>query len=507
MNNALVVGAGFGGIAAALRMRAKGYNVTLVDKQKQLGGRARTFEKDGYMFDAGPTVVTAPFLFDELFSLFDKRREDYIEFVPVEPWYRFEYPDGDHFNYGGTVADTLAEIERIAPEDKAGYLELLKASKAIFDVGFTELADKPFHNFTDMVAQIPQLVKLKSHKTVWQLICSHLKSDKIRQAFSIQPLLVGGNPFDTTCIYNLIHFLEREWGIHFAMGGTGAIVKGLEQLMREEGINIELGYDVTEFEYNDKKVKAAVCASGKRFPCDMLVSNMDPSYLYSKVIPDYKQSISAKLKTKFSKHSMGLFVLYFGTDNTYEDVAHHTIWLGQRYRELLHDIFEKKILADDFSLYVHRPTATDKSFAPKGCDSFYVLAPVPNLQGGQNWDELGEAYAQKIIDALDSSMLPGLKEHLTVQFHMAPNDFASDYNSLHGAGFSIAPSLTQSAWFRYHNKAEGLDNVILTGAGTHPGAGMPGVLCSAKVIEHLVEPVHSEAVATELPMDYSHGIQ
>jgi phytoene desaturase len=505
MSHALVVGAGLGGIAAALRMRAKVYAVTLVDKQYKLVGRARTFEQDGYLFDAGPTVVTAPFLFDELFELFGKKREDYIQFVPVEPWYRFEYPDGDYFNYGGTVEDTLAEIERIAPEDKNGYLNLLKASQAIFDVGFTELADKPFHEFTAMLAQVPHLVRLKSHKSVWQLICSHLKSDKLRQAFSIQPLLVGGNPFDTTCIYNLIHFLEREWGIHFAMGGTGAIVKGLETLMLEEGIKIELNQDITDFEYRDKKVTAAYARKGKRIPCDMLVSNMDPSYLYSKVIPKYKQSLSARIKTKTAKHSMGLFVLYFGTDKTYSNVAHHTIWLGKRYRELLNDIFDKKILADDFSLYVHRPTATDKSFAPDGCESFYVLAPVPNLQGGQDWDEIGEAYADKILEALDKSMLPGVKAHTTVKFHMTPKEFASDYHSVHGAGFSIAPSLTQSAWFRYHNKAEGLDNVILTGAGTHPGAGMPGVLCSAKVIEHLVTPVTARDLANERDLDIVHG--
>ena len=507
MKQAVVVGAGFGGIAAALRMRAKGYAVTLLDKQGQLGGRARTFEKEGYLFDAGPTVVTAPFLFDELFTLFDKYREDYIKFVPVEPWYRFEYPDGDHFNYGGTVEDTLAEIERIAPEDKDGYLRLLSASKDIFDVGFTELADKPFHEFSSMLSQIPNLMRLKSYKSVWQLICDHLKNDKIRQAFSIQPLLVGGNPFDTTCIYNLIHFLEREWGIHFALGGTGAIVKGLEVLMREQGIRIELNQDVTEFVYQNKQVTAVKCANGSEFSCDMLVSNMDPSYLYKKIIPKNKQALSAKIKTATAKHSMGLFVLYFGTDNTYPDVAHHTIWLGKRYRELLNDIFDKKVLADDFSLYVHRPTATDASFAPKGCDSFYVLAPVPNLQGGQDWDEIGDQYAQRILDALDKTMLPGVKEHVTVQFHKAPNDFETDYHAMHGSGFSIAPSLTQSAWFRYHNKAEGLNNVILTGAGTHPGAGMPGVLCSAKVIEHLVEPITEKAPSTTSELNLSHGIR
>lgn len=486
MSSALVIGGGFGGIASALRLRAKGYDVTLVDRQSQLGGRARTFKRNGFIFDAGPTVITAPFLFEELFTLFNKNINDYIDIVPVEPWYRFVYNDGDTFDYGGTLDDTLKEIERISPQDVPGYLALLKESEAIFDVGFNQLADKPFHNLSQMLKQIPNLVKLRCHRNVWQLVCEHLTSDKLRQAFSIQPMLVGGNPFDTTCIYNLIHFLERKWAIHFAMGGTGALVNALSVLMREVGIKTELDTTIKSIETKDKKVERVIYDDGKARSYDIVVSNIDPKFLYKNLISGSDQNISAKIKTKHSKLSMGLYVLYFGTTKKYTDIAHHTIWLGKRYKTLLDDIFNKHILADDFSLYLHRPTATDPSMAPAGCDSFYVLSPVPNLLGDVNWDETRRDYADKIIDALERTLMPGLKSCIVEQFDMTPKEFETDYLSVDGAGFSIAPTLTQSAWFRYHNKAEGIENLYLCGAGTHPGAGLPGVLSSAKVLEHLI---------------------
>ena len=496
MNNALVIGGGFGGIAAALRLRAKGYRVTLIDKGDQLGGRAQVFKRNGFVFDAGPTVITAPFLFDELFALFNKKTADYINIVPVEPWYRFYYDDGSIFNYGGTLQDTLDEIEKISPQDKAGYRKLLKTSEAIFDVGFTQLAEKPFHRLTTMLKQIPHLLRLKSYKTVWQLIAGHLKHEKLRQAFSIQPLLVGGNPFATTSIYNLIHFLERKWGIHFAMGGTGAVVKGLEKLMREQDIDIRLNQTVERIITKNQKIVGVELESGETLGCDLAVSNVDPTHLYGKMLSKQQQRISARLKTKHAKFSMGLFVLYFGTNRTFDDVAHHTIWLGQRYEELLNEIFNKQVLADDFSLYVHRPTATDPSMAPDGCDSFYVLSPVPNLQANINWQSKGAEYAEKIIQALDKTMMPGLKNSIVEQFHMTPAEFESEYCSTHGAGFSIAPTLSQSAWFRYHNKAEGPENLYLVGAGSHPGAGLPGVLSSAKVLEHLI-PKYEEQVGVK----------
>ena len=337
-----------------------------------------------------------------------------------------------------------------------------------------------------MFKQVPSLIKLKSYLSVWQFVCNHLEHDKLRQAFSIQPLLVGGNPFDTTCIYNLIHFLELKWGIHFAKGGMGAVVRALERLMREQGIHIQLDTTIEKINTSNRLAHSVVTTDNQTYDCDLVVSNTDPKYLYQNMVAKDEISFSAKIKTKFAKPSMGLYVLYFGTNRTYDDIAHHTIWLGKRYQGLLSDIFDKQILADDFSLYLHRPTATDPSMAPEGCDSFYVLSPVPNLQGGQNWDELRDTYATKILNALEQTILPNLKSHLVVQFDMTPEEFATDYLSIDGSGFSIAPSLSQSAWFRFHNRAEGLDNLYLTGAGTHPGAGVPGVLSSAKVLEHLI---------------------
>ena len=484
----LVIGAGFGGIAAALRARALGHDVTLVDKMPQLGGRAQVFEKNGFKHDAGPTVLTAPFLFDEIFQLFGKKREHYIEFKSLDLWYRFLFHDGQTFDYAGSVENTLDQIEKFSPEDKQGYLSLLEESKQIYKVGFQELASTPFHQFWDMLKLAPKMIRLKSYRSVWQLVKSHLKSDQLAQAFSIQPLLVGGNPFDTTSIYNLIHFLEREHGIHFAMGGTGALVKALEKLMLEEGIKIHLRQSVEKLCVNNLgQITGAQCLDGRYFQADHIISNADPAFVYEKLLPQSKVKLSARLKTRYCEKSMGLFVLFFGTKKVYDNVAHHTISLGPRYQELLDDIFHKKILAEDFSLYLHRPTATDKSFAPEGCDSFYALVPVPNLSGGQNWKEIADRFQEKILENLEQTLLPDLRENLDHVFCKTPQDFSQDYLSPQGAGFSIAPLFHQSAWFRFHNQAEGPENLYFVGAGTHPGAGLPGVLSSAKVIENILK--------------------
>ena len=486
--HALVIGAGFGGIASALRLRAKGYRVTLIDRAPMLGGRAQVFERDGFRHDAGPTVITAPFLFDELFQLFGKSRETYVRFVPLSPWYRFRFQDGSHFDYGGTIEDTLAEIRKISPEDCDGYLRLVEHSKKLFDAGFTRLADQPFHSLPKMLGEAGTLVRLRADRSVWQLVCRYLKHPKLREAFSIQPLLVGGNPFDTTSIYGLIHFLERHWGVHFAVGGTGAIVAALGKLMAEEGVAVRLNITAKTILMDGRRAMGALLDTGETINADIVVSNADPMHMYRGMVPEPAMSAPLKLKRN-SRLSMGLYVLYFGTRRQYPGVAHHTIWLGPRYRDLLHDIFKKRILADDFSLYVHRPTATDPSFAPPGCDSFYVLAPVPNTLGGQDWAVEGPKLTARIIEALDKTMLPDLKQSITAEFIMTPADFETRYLSYAGAGFSVAPYFTQSAWFRFHNKAEGIENLYLVGAGTHPGAGMPGVICSAKVVDRLVPAV------------------
>jgi phytoene desaturase len=484
--HAVVVGAGFGGMAAALRLRAKGYRVTLIDRCGQLGGRAQVFEREGFRHDAGPTVITAPFLFDELFALFGERFADHVELVPLKPWYRFRFADGDQFDYGGTLDETLAEIERISAGDRNGYLRLLEHSKRIFDIGFTRLSSQPFDALRTMLRVVPSLIRLRCDRTVWGLVKTFLKNDKLRQAFSIQPLLVGGNPFDTTSIYGLIHYLERAYGVFFAMGGTGAITRALGALMQRRGIAVQLGRTVRRIRVDGGIATAVELEDGGIVAADLVVSNADAAHLYTAMIPKARQAWSARLKLSAASYSMGLFVLYFGTRKPYPDVAHHTIWLGERYRELLADIFDRKVLSEDFSLYLHRPTATDPSFAPPGCESFYVLCPVPNLQADIDWAAEGPRLRDRIVAALGRTILPGLDETITAEFSMTPRDFAHDYLSVNGAGFSVAPLFRQSAWFRFHNRAEGIRNLYLVGAGTHPGAGLPGVLSSAKIVGDLI---------------------
>ena len=486
MPEAIVIGAGFGGMAAGLRLRAKGYDVTIVDRCDSLGGRAQVYERSGFKHDAGPTVITAPFLFDELFDLFGKRRENYVDFVPLDPWYRFHFSDGRTFDYGSSLEKTLSEIERFNPEDVKGYQRLLEHARRIFDVGFSKLSDQPFDSVGTMLSQVPNLARLGCYRSVWGMVSHYLKDPALRQAFSIHPLLVGGNPFDTTCIYCLIHYLERQWGIHFAMGGTGALVDALERLMVEEGIRIRLGSTVEEITVKNRRATGVRFANGEQLDADLLVSNADPIHLYKNMLPPGTANLSARVKSGQARLSMGLYVLYFGTTKTYPEVAHHTIWMGARFKSLLREIFKGNRMPEDFSLYVHRPTATDSSFAPPGCDSFYVLAPVPNLNAPIDWDDEGPRLQDRIVSALDATLLPGLRQTIAEPFFKTPRDFASDYLSFKGSGFSIAPLFSQSAWFRFHNRSEALENLYLVGAGTHPGAGVPGVLSSAKLVDRII---------------------
>lgn len=487
--NAIVIGGGFGGIAAALRLRAKGYEVTLLERATALGGRAQVFEREGFRHDAGPTVITAPFLLEELFALFGEKLADHVTLVPVKPWYRFRFHDGSTFDYGGTLEETLAEIAKIDPRDCDGYRALLAHSREIYRVGFEGLSATPFHRFWTMLRQVPALLRLRSHETVWQMVSRHLRDPRLRQAFSIQPLLVGGNPFETTSIYGLIHYLERAHGVHFAMGGTGALIRELGALMARHGVRLQCDATVRSLSIVDGAARGVVLEDGTELAADLVVSNADAPYLHTHMVPPAARTTSVALKLRAASYSMGLYVLYFGTKRTYPDVAHHTVWMGPRYRELLEDIFHRQVLADDFSLYLHRPTATDPSFAPAGCDSFYVLCPVPNLQAGIDWAAEEPRLRARIIQALDDTILPGLKETITAEFAMTPVDFKDRYHSMHGAGFSIAPIFRQSAWFRFHNQAEGIRDLYLVGAGTHPGAGLPGVLCSAKLVDSLIPTV------------------
>jgi phytoene desaturase len=483
---AIVIGAGFGGLAAAVRLRAMGYQVRLVEAADQPGGRARVFQRDGFSFDAGPTVITAPYLIDELFAAVGRDPRDYYELVPVDPFYRVAFPDGPHFDYVGDDERLLSQIESFNPADVDGYRRMVAHAQEIFDIGYSQLADAPFGRVSDMLRIVPDLLRLKSYRSVHGLVSSYIRDERLRQVFTFQPLLIGGNPFRAPAIYLLIHWLERRWGVHFPKGGTHALVKALVTLLDELNVEILLSSPVAEIEVEGGRARAVRLESGERLSADLVVCNGDPSTVYPKLIDARHRRRHSDRAVARKRQSMSLFVGYFGTNRQFSDVQHHTIVLGPRYRELLTDIFDRKVLADDFSLYLHRPTATDPSLAPAGHDGFYVLSPVPNQKSGIDWQQQAEPYFDRILGHLEDHHMPGLRDSLVTRFSVDPRYFATDLRSRDGAAFGPEPLLRQSAYFRYHNASADVGDLYFVGAGTHPGAGLPGVLCSAKVLEHVV---------------------
>jgi len=482
---AVVIGSGFGGIASAIRLQARGYQTTLIEMRDKPGGRAYVYEQDGFKFDAGPTIITAPFLIDELFELGGRKTSDYLEIVPCHPYYRILFHDGKQFDYTGDESQIIPEIEKFEPSDVPGYRRFVKRSRAIFDRAFTDLADEPFDTIVDMLKIAPDLMRLQSHECVYKLVSRYIKNDYLRQVFSFHPLLIGGNPFQSSSIYSMIHYLERKWGVHFAMGGTGAVVQGLIKLFEEMGGKLMLSTRVGEITIADHKVNGVRLANGDELPADVVVSNGDVANTYRKMINPKWRKTWTDMRLEKMRYSMSLFVIYFGTDRTYPDLAHHTIILTKRYKELLADIFKRKILAEDFSLYLHAPTRTDPGLAPPGHECFYVLSPVPNLRGEIDWDKVKEQYADAILQSLEEHC-PDLTQHIVTKRIFCPTDFETELDAYTGSAFQFEPILTQSAWFRPHNRAEDIDGLYFAGAGTHPGAGMPGVLSSAKVLDKVV---------------------
>jgi phytoene desaturase len=505
--HAAVLGAGFGGIAAALRLRALGFDVTLIERHADLGGRARHRVVDGYHFDLGPTVITAPELIDELFALFGKRRVDYLALMPVEPWYRLIDANQAAFNYGGTLEQQLAEIAKFSPSDVDGYLALLKHAEKLYQKGYVELGAAPFQKLSDMLRVAPHLIRLRADRSVATLVSKHIKHPSLRQFFCMHSLLVGGDPRSTSSIYTLIHALERKGGVWFAKGGTAAVVAALAQLMQEQGVKIQSGHNVRSLvieQYRGKPKVTGVETDQGTQHFDVVVSNLDPATLYRHVIPKYiahRHQEKALLKKRYS---FGLYVFCFGTKKQYPDVAHHTVLFGPRFDALLQDI-NGGILPDDPSLYLHRPTASDASLAPPGHDSFYVLAPVPHNGFGIDWKTKAAGFLQRIIEQLQERLLPDLVNQLTIQFELTPDYFEQELGSTFGAGFSIAPTLTQSAYFRFHNRCDDIAGLYLCGAGTHPGAGVPGVLNSAKVVEALVRSDYRFRQNRVAPMELTHA--
>ncbi len=485
---AVVIGSGFGGIASAIRLQARGYDVDLLEMRDQPGGRAYVYRQDGFTFDAGPTIITAPFLIDELFALGGKRTEDYVKIVPCSPFYRIVFHDGRVFNYTGDEAEIIAEIKKFNPDDVPGYLRFVERSRAVFDRAFTDLADQPFTRLWDMLKIAPDLVRLQSHQSVYKLVSNFIKDPALRQVFSFHPLLIGGNPFQSSSIYSMIHYLERKWGVHFAMGGTGAIVTGLLEMFTEMGGRLHLNARAEEIELTSGHTVSGVrTVDGRRFPAEVVVSNGDVANTYRKLLPGMARRKWTDRKLERMRYSMGLFVVYFGTDRTYPNLAHHTIILTERYKALLHDIFKRKHLAEDFSLYLHAPTRTDPTLAPPGGECFYVLSPVPNLLGKADWNAVKEQYADAILASLEiPEVCPDVRKHIVTKRIMTPLDFETDLDAFRGSAFQFEPVLTQSAWFRPHNVSEDVHGLYFAGAGTHPGAGMPGVLSSAKLLDRVI---------------------
>jgi phytoene desaturase len=484
--HAVVIGSGFGGLAAAIRLGARGYHVTVLERLDCPGGRAGVLKRDGFTFDRGPTIVTAPFLFEELWQLCGRRMADHVDLRPMQPFYRIRFHDGDEIACSGDDAEMHRQVLRVSPSDLPGYERFLKKARAICAKGFEELGGMPFGSPLDMLKIAPDLVRLEGYRSVHGLVSRFVKNPKLRTMLSFHPLLIGGNPFRAPAIYCLIPDLERRWGVHYPMGGVGRLVAGLVDLIRGQGGTVRYRAEVERIVIEGGRARGVELSSGEIIRADVVVSNADAAWTYGKLVGEQHATRWSSAKLRRARYSMGLFVWYFGTRRRYDRVGHHTILLGPRYRELLDDIFEKKCLSADFSLYLHRPSATDPSVAPPGCDAFYALCPVPNLDGETDWAREGERRRQAVAKRLSATVLPGLETEIVTSAFVTPLHFRDALLSEKGSGFSLEPVLTQSAWFRPNNRSENIEGLYLVGAGTHPGAGLPGVLSSAKILDKVV---------------------
>lgn len=484
---AAVIGSGFGGLATAIRLQAAGIQTTIFEKRDMAGGRAYVFRDKGFTFDAGPTVITAPDCIEELFTLSNRKMSDYIEMKSILPFYRLLFDDGYKFDYSNEDDKLYAQIRAKNPADEQGYKDFLKYSEEVFKEGYTNLAATPFLKFWDMIKVAPQLVKLGAYRSVYSMVSKFIKDDHLRQAFSFHSLLVGGNPFKASSIYTLIHFLEKNWGVFWAKGGTGALVAALVKYFEDLGGQIHYNAEIDEILTEGGKITGLRTKAGKIFNFDAVVSNGDVLHTYKDLL---KQNTAAQTKARSLEkmsYSNSLFLIYFGVKKQYSNIAHHNVIFGPRYKGLLNDIFSKGVLPDDFSLYLHCPSVSDPTMAPEGCSAFYVLSPVAHLGNlDYDWTTGAEAYGDKILNYLEQKYLPDLKANIVTKRYFTPLDFKSQLNSHLGAAFSLEPLLTQSAYFRLHNRDEKIKGLYFTGAGTHPGAGVPGVVNSGKATAGLV---------------------
>lgn len=484
---AIVIGAGFGGLALAIRLQTAGVQTTLLEKRDKPGGRAYVYYDKGFTFDAGPTVITDPTAIEELFSAAGKSLKDYVELLPVSPFYRLCWEDGTKFDYGNDQASLDRQIHALNPNDVAGYQRFLAYSKAVFKEGYLKLGAVPFLSFRDMIQAGPQLARLQAWRSVYSMVAKFIENEKLRQAFSFHSLLVGGNPFATSSIYTLIHALEREWGVWFPKGGTGALVGGMARLFEDLGGRIELNADVATIEVSGDRATSVRLKDGRQLLADSVASNADVMHTYAGLLGNHPRGVKESERLKGKRFSNSLFVIHFGLKRPQPQLQHHTVCFGPRYRTLINEIFKGKALAEDFSLYLHAPCITDPSLAPPGCSSHYVLSPVPHLGNAPiDWTVEGPRYRDRIFAYLEKHYMPGLREDLVTSRIFTPNDFRDQLNAHLGSAFSLEPILRQSAWFRPHNRDASLTNVYLVGAGTHPGAGVPGVIGSAKATAGLM---------------------
>lgn len=486
---AAVVGAGFGGLAAAIRLQAGGFETVLFEARDQPGGRAYVYRDSGFTFDGGPTVITAPSCIEELFTLAERKMSEHLELLPVEPFYRLLFHDGERFDYTNDTQHLLSQIRRFNPRDAKGYVQFLDYSRRVFEVGYQELVATPFLRFWDMVRQTPKLAMLRADRSVYQAVSRFIEDERLRQALSFHSLLIGGNPFEASAIYTLIHFLERAFGVFFPKGGTGALVHALTRLFIELGGELRLSSPIKQISLEGHRSRAkhrVVPEEGAPQLFDLVVSNADLHHTYATLYHGVPSAEATRKRLEQRDWTMSLVVIYFGTNRKYDDLVHHTILFGPRYKELLQEIFEGPRVPDDFSLYLHAPTVTDPSLAPPGCSSFYVLSPVPHLGNAPvNWEGVQERYADCILASLEK-YLPNLRRHIVTQRMITPLHFETELRSYQGSAFSVSPTLTQSAYFRPHNKDPRIPGLYLVGAGTHPGAGVPGVINSAKATASII---------------------
>jgi phytoene desaturase len=484
---AAVIGSGFGGLALAIRLQSSGFDTVIYEGRDKPGGRAYVWKEQGYTFDAGPTVVTDPACLEELFALSGRKLSDYVELISVDPFYRLCWEDGSTFDYVNDQASLDKQIAARNPDDVAGYQRFLKYSEALFQEGYVKLGHVPFLDFSSMIAAAPQLMKLQAWRSVYAKVSTFVKDEHLRQALSFHTLLVGGSPFATSSIYALIHALERRGGVWFPRGGTGALIAALVKLFQDIGGEIRLSTPVQEIRTSAGRTKGVVTEAGGFEAFDAVASNADIVHTYDKLLKCDPRGRQAAAAVKRKRFSPSLFVVHFGLKTPQPQLRHHTICFGPRYRELITEIYGKNNLAKDFSLYLHSPCASDPGMAPEGGSTHYALSPVPHMGTADiDWAAEGPRYAETILKYLEERYIPNLSRDLVVSRIFTPADFSSELNAHLGSAFSLEPILTQSAFFRTHNRDDKIPNLYFVGAGTHPGAGIPGVVGSAKATAGLM---------------------